>query len=60
MIDRLSAEIAKALASPDLSKRLSAQGTEPAYLPPLEFRTYISTEQKRWTGVIRTAKITLE
>ena len=60
IIDRLSAEIKKALESPDLKNRLSAQGTEPAYLPSLEFRSYISAELKRWTGVIRTAKITLD
>lgn len=60
IIDRLSDEIRKALESPDLKNRLSAQGTEPAYLPSPEFRAYISRELKRWTAVIRTAKITLD
>ena len=60
VIDRLSQEIAKVLAAPDLKGRLSAQGTEPAYLPPAEFRTYIAGEEKRWAEVIRSAGITLD
>lgn len=60
VIDRLSAEIGKALAAPDLKSRLSAQGTEPAYQGPTEFRAYIAAEQKRWTDVIGKAKITIE
>jgi len=60
IIDRLSQDIAKGLAAPDLKNRLSAQGTEPAYLPPAEFRAYIAGEEKRWAEVIRSAKITLD
>jgi tripartite-type tricarboxylate transporter receptor subunit TctC len=60
VIERLSQEISRALAQPDLKNRLSGQGTEPAYLPPTEFRTYISAEEKRWSEVIRSAKITLD
>ena len=50
----------KALATPDLKTRLSGQGTEPAYLPPADFKAYIATEQKRWGDVIRGAKIKLD
>ncbi len=60
VIDRLTREIAKALASSDLKTRLSAQGTEPAYLPPAEFQAYIAGEAKRWAEVIRTAKIKVD
>jgi tripartite-type tricarboxylate transporter receptor subunit TctC len=60
VIERLSQEISRALAQPDLKNRLSGQGTEPAYLPPAEFRTYINAEEKRWSEVIRSAKITLD
>ncbi|MEP7327750.1 MAG: tripartite tricarboxylate transporter substrate binding protein [Betaproteobacteria bacterium] len=60
IIDRLSQDIAKVLAAPDFRNRLSAQGTEPAYLPPAEFRAYIANEEKRWAEVIRSAKITLD
>ncbi len=60
IIDRLSQHIAKVVAAPDLKNRLSAQGTEPAYLPPAEFGAYIVGEEKRWAEVIRSAKITLD
>ena len=60
VIDRMSAEIAKALAAPDLKARLSGQGTEPAYLGPVEFKAYAAAEQKRWTEVIQKAKITID
>jgi tripartite-type tricarboxylate transporter receptor subunit TctC len=60
IIDRLSAEIGKALAAPDLKSRLSAQGTEPSYQSPAEFRAYIASEQKRWAEVIVSAKIKLD
>ena len=60
VIERLSQEVARALAAPDLKMRLSAQGTEPAYLPPAQFQAFINAEQKRWSEVIRAAKITLD
>ena len=60
VVERLSQEVARALATPDLRTRLSAQGTEPAYLPPAQFQAFIAGEQKRWSEVIRSAKITLD
>jgi tripartite-type tricarboxylate transporter receptor subunit TctC len=60
VIDKLSRAVAQALAVPDLHARLSAQGTEPSYLPPAEFKRYIADEQKRWTEVIRAANISLQ
>ena len=60
VIDRLSTEIGKALAAPELKARLSGQGTEPAYQPPAEFRAYMATELKRWSEVIKSAKITVD
>jgi len=60
VIEQLSQAVSKALATPDLKSRLTAQGTDPAYLPPAEFRTYITGEQKRWSDVIRSAKIKLD
>jgi tripartite-type tricarboxylate transporter receptor subunit TctC len=59
-IELLSQAVNKALAMPDLKARLTGQGTEPAYMPPAEFRNYIAAEQKRWGEVIRSAKIKLD
>lgn len=60
IIDRISLEIQKALANPELKSRLSSQGTEPAYQSPQDFKNYIQSEQKRWSEVIKAGKITLE
>ena len=60
VIERLTREIAQALAAPELKARLSAQGTEPAYLAPAPFQAFIASEQKRWSDVIRAARITLD
>ncbi len=59
-VDRLARGVAQALALPDLKARLSGQGTEPSYLGPADFRSYIAGEQRRWAEVIRNAKITLD
>ena len=60
ILDRLSAEVGKALAQPDLSARLSAQGTEPSYQNATDFRAFIAVEQKRWADVIRSANIRID
>jgi tripartite-type tricarboxylate transporter receptor subunit TctC len=60
IIEKLTQEVARALANPALKARLSGQGTEPSYLNPLQFRSYIAGEQMRWANVISSAKITLD
>jgi tripartite-type tricarboxylate transporter receptor subunit TctC len=60
ILERLSAEVGKALAQPDLSSRLSAQGTEPSYQNATDFRAFIAVEQKRWADVIRSANIRID
>jgi tripartite-type tricarboxylate transporter receptor subunit TctC len=60
IIEKLTQEVARALANPALKARLSGQGTEPSYLNPAQFRGYITGEQARWANVISSAKITLD
>ena len=60
IIEKLTQEVARALANPALKARLSGQGTEPSYLNPLQFRSYIAGEQMRWANVTSSAKITLD
>ena len=60
VIARLGSEVAKALADPALKARLSAQGTEPSYMPAADFGRFIAGEQKRWGDVVRKAGITLD
>ncbi|MBS0321976.1 MAG: tripartite tricarboxylate transporter substrate binding protein [Proteobacteria bacterium] len=60
VIDRVATAVKEALATPELAAKLSAQGTEPAYLPPAAFRTFIDGESRRWAGVIKAANIKID
>ena len=60
VVQRLSAEIGKALADPGLADRLAKQGTSPAFQDTAAFGAYIEAERRRWADVIRTANIKVE
>jgi tripartite-type tricarboxylate transporter receptor subunit TctC len=60
IVDRLYAETAKALRSPDLIERFAAQGAEPVGSSPEEFRAYIRAEVEKWGKVIKAAGISAE
>jgi tripartite-type tricarboxylate transporter receptor subunit TctC len=53
IVNKLNAEIIKVLKSPDVAKRLSSQGAEPAYNTPDEFSAYIKTEMVKWAQVVK-------
>jgi tripartite-type tricarboxylate transporter receptor subunit TctC len=54
---KLSADIAKALAMPDLNERLRGLGTTPVGSTPEELATHVKTEVARWTQVVKTAGV---
>jgi tripartite-type tricarboxylate transporter receptor subunit TctC len=60
VIERLNAEISKALKSPDLVAKLAQQGMEPAGGAPEDFQKVISAEIKVWTEVAKAANIKTE
>jgi tripartite-type tricarboxylate transporter receptor subunit TctC len=60
VVDRLNAEVAKALKDPDLVEKLKVQGTSPGGGTPAEFRKLIAAEIKNWTEVARAASIKAE
>ena len=60
VVDRLNADIGKALADLALRARLSGQGTEPAFTSAADFRAFIAAENKRWGDVVRSANITVD
>ncbi|HEY7743716.1 MAG TPA: tripartite tricarboxylate transporter substrate binding protein [Burkholderiales bacterium] len=60
VVDRINAEMKKAVANPEFAKQLVAMGLEPASSTPAEFHAMIATELKRWTRVIKEAGITTE
>ena len=57
IIDLLYREIARAVASPDVKKKMEAIGYEPAAVPPDEFKAWIKADIPKWTKVIRDAGI---
>ena len=60
VVDRINAEMKRAVANPEFIKQLVAIGLEPASSTPAEFHDMIRTELKRWTQVIKEAGITAE
>lgn len=60
IIDRLHAEIVKALNTPELSGRLIAEGSEIGGMAPEAFGQFIRSEIAKWTKVVKQAKIQVE
>jgi len=57
VVDKLNAELAKALASADLKKKLADQGVVAKPSTPDQLAKLLDQEIKRWSGVIEHAKI---
>jgi tripartite-type tricarboxylate transporter receptor subunit TctC len=57
IVDRLNAEIRKAVAMPDIREHLEALGADPASDTPEQFSAYIAAETAQWLKVARAAKI---
>jgi tripartite-type tricarboxylate transporter receptor subunit TctC len=55
IVERLNAEIVRAVHSPDVQERLAATGTEPRTSTPEEFGGYIRQEMAKWGKVVREA-----
>lgn len=53
VVKRLSAEIAKALAAPDLREKWLASGAEPAASTPEEFRAFIARELPKYARIVK-------
>ena len=60
IIVRLNREIVRILKLPDMQERLRQLGSDPAGNSPTEFAAFIKSEQVKWAGVIRQAKIQAE
>jgi tripartite-type tricarboxylate transporter receptor subunit TctC len=60
VVERLNAEIAKALKSPDVRERLALQGAEPLGSTPQEYGAYVKKELTRWAGVVKATGVTLD
>ncbi len=57
IVDRVAAEAKKALADPEMRKKLADQGIVAIGSTPDEFRTFLTAEIARWAKVIKDANI---
>jgi tripartite-type tricarboxylate transporter receptor subunit TctC len=55
LVNRLHAELVRALELPDVRERLLTQGTEPVGNSPQEFAAFMKSEYVKWAKVIRAA-----
>ena len=60
VVDKLSAEIARAAGLPDVKERLAGMGLESMILMPDEFRPFIAKELRKWGDVVKAANIKAE
>ena len=60
VVQRLNAEINKALQSDDVRAKLAVQGAEPLGSTSDEYRGYIGKELQRWASVVKSTGITLD
>jgi tripartite-type tricarboxylate transporter receptor subunit TctC len=58
--EKLAAELAQVLRTPDMKARFAAIGTETASNTPEQFRTFLREETVKWSKVIKDAGIKLE
>jgi len=60
IIDRLSAELQKILAQPDVIEKFQGLGAEARSMTPSDFTKYIRKEDQRWIPIIKKAGITAQ
>ena len=60
IVERLNAEVNRALRDPDMIAKLAVQGISPAGGTPADFQKVIAGEIRRWTDVARSANIKAE
>jgi tripartite-type tricarboxylate transporter receptor subunit TctC len=60
IVNRLNAELVRALKLPEVRERLISQSTEPVGNTPQEFATFMKSEHEKWARVIRQANIHIE
>jgi tripartite-type tricarboxylate transporter receptor subunit TctC len=60
IIDRLNAEIKKALADPDVASKLSAQTLDTMYMTPEDFAKHLKTDYDRLRQVVKVSGARIE
>jgi tripartite-type tricarboxylate transporter receptor subunit TctC len=53
IVDKIQADVAKALANPEVRERFVAQGADPGGNTPEQFAAFIRAETDKWTRVVK-------
>ncbi len=57
VVNRIANDIAEAVKTPDVRKRMENLGVDMQFMPPAEFARYFRAEAEKWAKVIKAAKI---
>ncbi len=60
IVDKINADVAKVLATPDMKERLAALGAEPLVMSPAEFRKFMRDEMEDSAKVVKAANIRIQ
>jgi tripartite-type tricarboxylate transporter receptor subunit TctC len=60
VLEVLGAAFGRVLQQPDVQKRMTEQGADPAFLGPAEFRRYLADEAPRWAEAVRRSGAVLD
>lgn len=60
IVEKLSTEVAKAMATPAIRERTTEQGATPVGSTPAQFERFVRDEIARWTRIIQKAGIKLD
>ncbi|KRB68043.1 Bug family tripartite tricarboxylate transporter substrate binding protein [Noviherbaspirillum sp. Root189] len=60
IIKRINSELMKALQSPDVQKKLAAQGAIPLGSTPEEYGAYMKSELARWSKIVKQTGVSLD
>jgi tripartite-type tricarboxylate transporter receptor subunit TctC len=60
VINRLNAELTKALQDPEVQQKMAIQGAIPLGSTPEEYGTYIKSELARWSKIVKQTGVSLE
>jgi tripartite-type tricarboxylate transporter receptor subunit TctC len=60
IVDRLSTELRKLVADPEVQKRIHAEGGDPLTSTPAEYAADIDKEEKMWGGLVKKLGLKVE
>ena len=60
LVEKINADLVKAVTSPETVKRLAYVGIEPAPNTPEQFTAFAHSEQVKWARVVKYAGITAD